>query len=195
MGVEVAPRSVVGGAVVAGTAVVGAMVVTTEGVATGTVVAGAGTSVKITSWVGAAVAGEAVGAGLVDGVAKRADGAAVTGGAAAAVLEVVELIPDRSVGVEGSAAAKRLPTNVVEVVVTTLRTVTLGRRALARRPVRAASPDVAAVTRATTIAPTTRATRMLLRVVLLLAYHHPRSRSCAGGRPKAAFVPMNGGTR
>jgi len=182
--------------VVVGTAVVGDTVVTTEGVGTGTVVAGAGTSVKITSWVGTVVAGEAIGACLGDGVAERADGAAVTGGATAAVLEVVELIPDRSVGVEGSAATKRLPTNVVEVVVTTLRTVTLGRRALARRSLRGASRDVAAVTRATTIAPTTRrVTRMLLRVVLLLAYHHSRSGSCAGGRPKAAFLPMNEGKR
>lgn len=173
-----------------GTAVVCEMVVTTEGVETGTVVAGAGTSVKTTSPVGTVVAGEAVRTGVGDGAAERADGAAVTGGATAAVLEVVELTPKRLVGAEGSVAAKRLPANVVEVVVT-LRTVTLGRRALARRPVRAASPDVAAVTRATTIAPTARATRMLLRVVLLLAYHQSRSGSCAGGRPKAAFFPMD----
>ena len=170
-----------------GTAVVGEVVVATDGIETGTVVAGAGTSVKITSWVGTVVAGEAVGTALVDGATERADRAVVTGAATAAVLQVVGLIPDRSVGVDGSAAAKRLPTNVVELVVTMLRAVTLGRRALARRPVRPASPDIAAFSRATTIAPTTRATRMLLRVILLLAYHHSRRGSCAGGRPKARF--------
>jgi hypothetical protein len=191
VGVDVARGAVVGEAVVVGTDVVGEMVVTTEGVEAGTVVAGPGTSVKITSWVGAPVAGEAVAAGLVDGVAERADGVAVTRRATAAVLDVVELIPIRSVGVEASPAAKRLPANVVEVVGTTLRAVTLGRRALARRPVRSASPDVTALTRATTMAPTRRATTMLRRVVLLLAYHHSRRGSCAGGRPKAAFLPMD----
>jgi hypothetical protein len=141
--------------------------------------------------VGAAVGTVVAGAGLVDGAPERAGGAVVTGGTTAVVLEVVELRPRRS-GVEGSAAAKRLPTRVVEVGVTT---VAFGRVAFTREPLRAASPDVAAVTRATTTAPTARVMRMLLRVVLLLAHHQSRSRSCAGGRPKAAFVPMNEGKR
>lgn len=119
------------------------------------------------------VAGAVAVAGRGDGVAERADGAAVTGGAPAVVLEVVELASRRSAGVEGSAVAKRLPTKVVDVGVTT---VTVGRVAFTREPLRAASPDVAAVTRATATAPTTRVMRMLLRVVRLFAYHHSRSR-------------------
>lgn len=187
VGVEAARGTVVGGGVV-GVAVVGGAVVATGGLETGTVVTGAGTSVKITSWVGTVVAG----AVAVDGVAERADGAAVTGGATAVVVEVVELTPKRSAGVDGSAAAKRLPTRVVEVGLTT---VSVGRVAFTREPLRPASPDVAALTRATAIVPTTSVMRMLLRVVRLLAYHQSRRRSCAGGRPKAAFVPMNEGKR
>lgn len=104
---------------------------------------------------------------------------------------VEELSPDGSVGVGGCPAAKRLPSKVIEVVVKTLA----GRIALSPRPVRAESPDVAAITRATTTAPTATATTKLLRVDLFWAPHQWRSLSCARGRPKAAFVPMDMGKR
>lgn len=70
MGVDVTGAAEVGGAVVTGgAAVVGGAVVATGGLETGRSVAGVGTSVKITSPVGAWVAVVA-GAGLVDRVAE-----------------------------------------------------------------------------------------------------------------------------
>lgn len=176
--------AVVGGVVVTGVTVVGGGVVTTGGSVTGGIGTGTGSSVRITSSVGTVVAG--AGAEVVGGLTEPAEGAAGTVEATGAVLEVVEPSPKRSAGVDGSPA-KRLPSNVDVVVVTT---VTLGRVAMARGPVRAESPEVAALRRTMTTTATPTARRMLDRVVLLLANHHCRIRSCAGGRPKAEFLPM-----
>jgi hypothetical protein len=177
----VVPRIVVvGGAVVAG------------GLVTGVVVAGAvgGTSVLTTPGFRTVVGGDVVG-----GVDERVAGAAVTVGATATVLVVVELAPDGSAAAAGSTAAKRLPRRVVVVVGTMRGKVSWGRVALAREPLREESREVAAVRRATTTAPTPKARRMLVRAVLVLAYQRSRSHSEACGRPKAAFLPMNEGKR
>ena len=177
---------VVGRVVVTAGTVVGGAVVVTGGAVTGVVVGtGVGTSVKFTPGLGTVVAGAGVWevAGGVDGRTDGADGTVVV----ATVLVVVE--------VEGSTAAKRLPSKVVEVVVTAAARVTPGLFGVTRRLVLTASPDVAAMTRATDIVPTTAASTRLLRAVLLVANHHCLSRSCACGRPKAAFLPMNEGKR
>ena len=168
-----------GRVVVTGGTVMGGAVVVTGGVVTG-VVGGTvvGTSVIVTPGLGTVVAG-------AGGVDERTGGAEVTVVATAMVLVVVE--------VEGSTAAKRLPSSVVEVVVTAGARVRLGLFVIPRGLVLAASPDVAAMTRATEMVPTTAASTMLFRVFLLWANHHSRSRSCACGRPKAAFLPMNEG--
>ncbi len=186
---------VAGGAVVE--VVAGGAVVVTGGTVTGVVVVGAavrvvvGTSVKMTSEVGTVVPGAratvVVGraAALVDGVG--------TVRATATVVVVVELGPNTATGLSAAApAVNRSPASVVDVAVTVGPGLRLGRVAFANDEPEE-SRATALPTRTTTMAATPSARRAFMRAVRLVACNHSRILSGTGGRPKAAFLPMDQG--
>ena len=172
---------VVGGAVVV---VGGGLVVDTGGWVV--VVAGGGTVLKMTSGFVTVVAGIGGAVEATTGAGRVTGGAVVAG---AGVVVVVVLSPKRSVAVR---APPRSPTFTVEGVGRLRVVVGCGREAMTRRVAGALSRAVAAMTMATKRTPTPRARKTFWRDVLLLAFHQLRSRSEAGGRPKAAFLPMDG---
>jgi len=198
------PGAVVGGVVfgvaVVGVVVTGGTVVVTGGAVTeggagvrvtGVVVVGAvslvvGTSVKMTSDVGTVVTG-ARATVVEDPVVARVAGAGTVG----ATATVVGVVPLGAGGSAGTSEVNRLPTRVVDVAFSTTPGVTLGRVAFTRGRLRDGSREVAAITSTTATARTPHATRALTRAVLLVPRSHSRSRSCAGGRPNAAVLPMD----
>ena len=182
--------AVVDGMVVGGGVVGGAGATDVVGTAVG---AGLGT-VTVTSGAGTVVAGAG---STVAGVVARAGARVVTVGGTAVVVVVTLVVvePDRSVG-PPAPAARRSPTMTVDSGLSGASTVVGGRTALKVGGfARLASPEVAATMSTRTTTPTARPTKRLVRDVRLFAYHHCRSRSFAGGRPKAAFLPMDGGKR
>jgi hypothetical protein len=168
---------VVGGTVVV---VVGGLVVVVRGwvvvVVSGVVKMMSG-FVTVVAGLGAVVA--TVGGGRVAGAAVAGAGGVV----------VVVLSPKRSAAV---TAAPRSPTFTVAGVGSANVVVGWSREAMTRRVPGDWSRAVAAITMATKRAPTPRVRKMFCRDVLLLASHHSRRRSEAGGRPNAAFLPMDG---
>jgi len=133
-----------------------------------------------------AVVGVALGA-VVPGAGGDEVAAATTGGTATATVLVVDTSTPAA---SAAPAAKRLPTNVVEVVGGNVPALRRGR-ALACGWVGDASRETAARTMRIDAPPTATASRRLMRAVLVLPYHHDRSRSWAWGRPNAAFLAMN----
>ncbi len=193
--VVVTGGAVVGGAVVGGAAVVGGVVVGGAFV-TGTVVTGAevvgdgpGTSVKMTPGSGTVVAGGGAVARMVVRVVDVVDGGGRCG-EGATVLVVVEVSPKSSPGGTAAPVVPMPSTTTVEGVGRAL--VAGGRRvgvawALAPEGSRARR----APTRVAEMIPTTRASMTLSCELLPMACHHSRSRPCACGRPKAAFLPID----
>ena len=170
---------VVGGTLV----VVGGLVVVTGCVV---VVYSGGTVLKTTSRLVTVVAG--LGAEVVATVG----GGRVGGGAVVAGVVVVVFSPKRSAAVTDPEVPPRSPMLTVDGVGSASVVVGWGREAMTRRVPWDGSRAVAAITMATKSAPTPNARRMFWRETLLLASHHFRNRAEAGGRPKAAFLPMDG---
>jgi hypothetical protein len=172
---------VVGGTVVV---VVGGLVVVVRGcvvvVVSGVVVNTMSGFVTVVAGLGAAVVAT-VGAGRA-----AADGAVVAG---AGGVVVVVLSPKRSAAV---TVAPRSPMFTVAGVGSANVVVGWRRVAMTRRGPGDWSRAVAAITMATKRAPTPSVRKMFWRDVVLLASHHSRKRSEAGGRPNAAFLPMDG---
>lgn len=137
-----------------------------------TVVAGRDAAVVATVGAGLVVAGGAVVAGAGD--------------------VVVVLRPKRSAAVIAAPAPLRSPTFTVDGVGSSSVGAGWGREAMTRRVAGDWSRAVAAITMATKSAPTPSVRMMFWREILLLASHHFRNRTEAGGRPKAAFLPMDG---
>ncbi len=201
VGIDSGGRSESGGAVdvvVAGAAVVGGVVgagVTGELVAGGmlTLDVGGGAGSAVVAVGGAAVVAGACWVVVATAGVLGTDAAGVgTGAGPATVVDVVELVPTGSVA---PPAVKKLPTSDDEVVLDTPPELSCGLVAFASGVWREESREVAA-TRSTPIARATPAAiSPLTRAVLLWAYHHIRSRSRAGVRPNAVFLPMDGGKR
>jgi hypothetical protein len=165
---------------------VGALVVLTGGrvvvvVSGGTVLKTMSGFTTVVAGLGAAVVAT-VGAGLV------VAGGAVVAGAG----KVVVLRPKRSAAVTELPAPLRSPTSTVDGVGRARVVVGWGREAMTRRAAGDWSRAVAAITMATKSAPTPSARKVFWRSILLLPSHHFRNRTEAGGRPNAAFLPMDG---
>src|SRR3954447_720032 len=117
--------------------------------------------------------------------------AAGAAGVAATVVVVDTPAPATSVLAGTAPAAKRLPRSVVDVVGGNVPALSCGRMAPARGPVRDPSCAVAAKIRRATTPHTATTSRAFVRAVLLVPYHHDRSRSWTRGRPNAAFLAMD----
>src|SRR4051812_23357801 len=150
------------------------------------VVVSAGTSVKITAGFVTVVAGARGTVVATVGAGRGAGGVVVAG---AAVVEGV-FSPKRAVaGTDAEVAPGSLLT--VDGVGSARVVAGCGRDEITRA-VEVRSRAVAASTMATNSAPTPMARKVFCRAVVLLASHHIRTRSDAGGRPNAAFLPMDG---
>jgi hypothetical protein len=177
---------VVGGTVVV---VVGGLVVVGGGWVVMVVVGG--TVLKMTPGFVTVVAGAGavVVAAAGAGTARVTGGAVVAGAGVVVVVVVVVFSPKRS---RAPTVPPRSPTFTVDGVGRPRVVVGSGRAAMTRRVDGDGSRAMAAITMARKMAPMPSARQVFWRDVLLLAFHHLRNRSEAGGRPKAAVLPMDG---